>query len=336
MEGISMIRNLFMKKREPVFLKEDSSLVESLEELKAMLDKLKGSDLESLERDIFLIEQGITGEKNVEFELRNSYFPIIVLKDLYYELGDQTAQIDFLVFTSKLMFIIECKNLYGNLTIDRQGNFVRTLNYGKKTWKEGIYSPITQNQRHKDLLHKMTVESKTNLFKKYLADSRFDKYCIPVVVLANPKTVLEMNNAPRNIKNNVIRADQLIAFIRNHHNISKEEAVSEKAQMRWAQFYLNAHQEKEDSFLSKYKTILANEIPIEERGIYKELKKYRLVKSREEKIKAYYIYTNKQLEELILSEPACIEDIMKLAWMSELKINKYAQDILNIFQEVKE
>lgn len=38
---------------------------------------------------------------------------------------------------------IECKNLYGNIEVDSQGNFTRTVSYGKYYKKEGIYSPIT-------------------------------------------------------------------------------------------------------------------------------------------------------------------------------------------------
>ena len=51
--------------------------------------------------------------------------------------------IHILIVTSKLMILLECKNLVGNIEIDSKGNFIRTIQYGKRYWKEGIYSPIT-------------------------------------------------------------------------------------------------------------------------------------------------------------------------------------------------
>ena len=74
---------------------------------------------------------------------------LVVLQDICIRAKDgRKAQIDFVIVTSKLMILLECKNLVGNIEIDSKGNFIRTIQYGKRYWKEGIYSPITQNERH--------------------------------------------------------------------------------------------------------------------------------------------------------------------------------------------
>ena len=94
-----------------------------------------------------------------------------ILHDIYLEYGDVSAQIDYIVVTRKLIFIIECKNLYGNIEINSNGDFIRTMEYGRRTKKEGIYSPITQNKRHLELIKSIKVDSRLNSLEKFFTNS---------------------------------------------------------------------------------------------------------------------------------------------------------------------
>ena len=107
---------------------------------------------------------GLIGEKNIAFELSNSGMPMYILHDIHLELEDLSAQIDYIVVTKKVIYVIECKNLIGNITIDRDGNFIRDFVFGGRKIREGIYSPITQNQRH------LEAVSYTHLTKLLLID----------------------------------------------------------------------------------------------------------------------------------------------------------------------
>lgn len=62
--------------------------------------------------------------------------PMYILHDVYFEYEGFSAQIDYLVFTKKLCFVIECKNLFGDLEVDSDGNFIRAMEFGGKTKKE--------------------------------------------------------------------------------------------------------------------------------------------------------------------------------------------------------
>ena len=73
--------------------------------------------------------------------------------DSYFE-GNK-AQIDYLLFTRGEFYIIECKNLFGNITVDSSGQFYREYEYNGKRIKEGMYSPYTQAVRHKDMMRKI-------------------------------------------------------------------------------------------------------------------------------------------------------------------------------------
>lgn len=50
--------------------------------------------------------------------------PMYILHDLYIEDGELSVQIDYLVITRKICFVIECKNLYGDIEINNSGDFV--------------------------------------------------------------------------------------------------------------------------------------------------------------------------------------------------------------------
>ena len=80
-----------------------------------------------------------------------------------------------------------------------------------------------------------------------------------------------------------------------------------------------------------------NEIkePIENTELYKALKKYRLNKSKIEGVKAYFIYNNTQLEEIITKAPKSIEDLKKINGFGDVKCAKYGNDILQMLEEYR-
>ncbi|MDF2544941.1 MAG: hypothetical protein K0S47_4659 [Herbinix sp.] len=345
---------LFDRLKEPVFLKESSNADEQLEKLKALEPLLNPEGQAIIRQDIKYLEYGIAGEKNIAFELKNSHMPMYILHDLYLEDGDLSSQIDYLVFTKKICFVIECKNLIGDIEINSAGDFIRTTEFGGRKKKEGIYSPITQNQRHLELMKKIRVDNKGNILTKLIVDRYFEEGYKSVVVLANPKTVLNAKYAKKEVKEKVIRADQLVRYIKEMCEQSKESAVSDEKLLEWAQSYLILHKEVVKDYNERYEqykrkiiqmdklreesiakednksNVVDKAVPVEETEIFKELKAYRLSKSREENIKPYFIYNDSQLKDLILKMPKSKEELKSVAGFGEVKANKYGTDILNI------
>lgn len=344
---------LFNRMKEPVFLKESSDAQVQLEKLKALEPLLNAEGQSVIRQDIKYLEYGIAGEKNIEFELKNSHMPMYILHDIYLEDGELSAQIDYLVFTKKICFVIECKNLYGNIEINSSGDFIRTIEFGSKKKKEGIYSPITQNQRHLELMKKIKTDNNSNILTKYMLGRYFGDFNKSVVVLANPKTVLNARYAKKDVKEKVIRADQLVNYIKEMYENSKEVADSDERMLTWAQSYLKLHKDMEKDYTRKYEqykstpkkleeilspiveksTFQVNQVQIEETDIFKELKAYRLDKSREEKVKPYFIYNNNQLNDLISKMPRNQEELLAIAGFGEVKVNKYGNDILKIIEK---
>ncbi|MGL4791335.1 MAG: nuclease-related domain-containing protein, partial [Anaerotignaceae bacterium] len=251
---------IFDKIKEPIFIKDDSTAVNQLKELKKLRNIVTEDLSEKLEEEIRNVEYGIAGEKTVRYELENSHMPMFVLHDLYFEHKGLTAQIDYLIITRKYNFVVECKNLYGDIEINNKGDFIRTINYGKGVIKEGIYSPITQNRRHLELLKEIRKGAKNNFISKLFFEKHFYSNYRSVVVLSNPKTILRDNYARNEINEQVIKADQLVEYIRKINSDPKKELISEKAMEDLAYFFLDRHKEEAVDYVEKLKKDL--KIPI--------------------------------------------------------------------------
>ncbi|NTV78009.1 MAG: helicase, partial [Clostridiales bacterium] len=76
---------LFDKMKEPVFLKETSEAKEQLERLKEFQLQAPEKVKKQVEQEIKLLIYGILFDEQIDFELKNSYIPIYVLHDLYFE-----------------------------------------------------------------------------------------------------------------------------------------------------------------------------------------------------------------------------------------------------------
>lgn len=243
---------LFNRLKEPVFLNDGDSTKRQLEEMKALEPLLNAEGRAWIRQEIRIREYGILGEQNIAYELRCSQLPMYILHDICLEDNGLGAQIDYLVFTRKLCFVIECKNLYGNLEIDSNGNFIRTIEFGGNYRQEGIYSPLTQNQHHLDLMKKIVLESERGFLSRMLVKKYFERTYKPLVVLANPKTVLNDRYAKPEVREKVVRADQIVTYIKKACKESKEPELSDSKLLAWAESFLNIHKERKGNYLKKY------------------------------------------------------------------------------------
>lgn len=353
---------LFNKLNTPIFLKEESDTTQYINRLKELQDKATGKVKDDIAREINLANYGEIGEKNIAFELKNSGMPMYIIHDLHLEFEDLSAQIDYVVVTRKLVFFIECKNLFGNIDIDNQGNFVRNYSWNGKTVKEGIYSPITQNQRHLEVYKQLNRSNKKNFIMRFGFEKGFDSFHKSIVVLANPKTVLNAKYAKKEVKDKVIRADQLIAYIKNAEKQSKEFASSEKGMKEWAEGLLAYHTPSQSDYAQKYEDIInglsvstvkeegvqivvaekpVEPIPVTEPAepsmpdndaLVAKLKAFRLEKSREENIKAYCVFSDKHLQDLISKMPKTRKELLGVSGFGPVKVEKYGDVIIELLQ----
>lgn len=247
---------IFDKIKEPIFLKDDHEAENQLNTLIELRKTASGKAADLLDEEISKVNAGIYGEKAVNFEIANSHTPMIVLHNLYLEHNGLTAQIDYLIVTRKHIYVVECKNMYGDIEINSSGDFIRTFYNGRRTRKEGIYSPITQNIRHLELVKQVRLESKKNIITKTFFEKNFYTSYKSIVVLANPKTVLNSKYAKKEIKNQVIKVDQLISYIKKTDSVSKDEPMNKKDMEDLANFFLYAHKTQSTDYTEKFKKMI--------------------------------------------------------------------------------
>ena len=84
----------------------------------------------------------------------------------------------------------------------------------------------------------------------------FDDNHKSLIVLANPKTYFNYRFAPKELKNTVIRADQLVATIKKLNSESKDSSYTEKEMRELADFYLNANKPERSDYSKKYEEML--------------------------------------------------------------------------------
>ncbi len=256
---------LFSKKIGPVFMKEDSDAEKFIEDMSALSEKSSGKLKKEIDEQIRYAKAGLVGENNIIFELKNSGMDMIVLHDIYLESDGNGAQIDFLIITRKRQYVIECKNLIGNITVNNDGSFVREYEFFGKIVREGIYSPITQNERHRVVI-KGLREKEKGFVMKYLFNKNFDNVYVPIVVLANPKTILDAKYAPKDIKSKIIRADQLVKFIKDMDAKSDIEDWSVSEMESLAQYFIDKNISDRSDYARKYREMLQN-VESSDRGV---------------------------------------------------------------------
>lgn len=330
--------------KSPVFIKDFTKENQQLKDLTKLYEKLAdGPKKEWVERDINYLKVGIKGEENVYYELKNTFMPIICLHDIRLDYGGYIAQFDFIVISNKFICVLETKKLSGNIVINQDGDFIRVIKnkYGKEIKREGIYSPISQNQRHLDILKDILLKEK---LIKYLPLKS-------LVVLANPKTIIDKKYCPKSITNSIYKYDQVVNCLRKFQDDKTNEMNAfEKSMHKIAEFLIANNKPLEIDYSSKYSLtnddFIKESVPLvretntnytptkgkDPEQLTQLLKEFRLNKSREEKVKPYFIFNNAQMEDLIAKHPTTEAELLKVSGFGVKKVEKYGKEILDIFR----
>ena len=321
---------LFSRFRDTVFLKEDSDLEKQLNELRNIRDKLQNTD--EIDKDIKLLEYGIAGEKEIAFELKNANIGMYVLHDVTFEYDGNKAQIDYLLITRGYCYLIECKNLYGNITVDSNGQFYREYEYKGKKIKESIYSPYTQAVRHQDMMKKVWSANHSKLDNFIFGRFHGKNFFRPIVVLSNSKSFLNTKYAPKEIRNDIIRADQLISYIQKDiDNMDSAELCGEKMLKQAADVWLSRSITNNTNLANKYSNAIKDKD--DKADLENKLRIFRKEKSKSMNVPAYYIFTDEELNNLLEKMPKTIEELKVKRILTDIKIKCHGEEIIRILND---
>jgi len=281
---------------------------------------------------------------------------MLCLHEIKIEYEDYIAQLDFVIISNKYMAILETKKLNGDITINRDGDFIRTIRTkGGKVIKEGIYSPVSQNQRHINIVK--------NLLSKKLSINKLP--LISLVVIANPKSIIDKEKCPKDIKYSIYKYDQIVKQLEKHKNDKKNEYnLQEKYMSQIANLLVEMKTSISFKSIPKYgiteedlfkqnienATILGKqqleetkkvniepiiepvaENPIEfktetkksNEQLIESLKKYRLETCKKENVAAYFVFNNAEMEDLIEKYHRTKEELLEVKGFGENKFEKY-------------
>lgn len=336
-----MLKNLLFGSqiKNPIFIKDFSYDNPNLLNIKNLIENSTNENYKkTLELEYNLLKQGLDGENTISYELKNSFLPMLILHDIRLDDGEYSAQMDYILITTYFIMILETKKLVGDININNSGDFTRLFksNSGKVYKKEGIYSPVVQNDRHVRILTKILKDNK--LIKN-----------LPIlscIVIANPKSIVNKFYAPKDIKNKIIKYDQLTTHLKGlyeSYRKSNNICMIDKRLYSIAEFlkenntpkindysYLKPSNNQNNTESKETKNSLkANtNISIE---LESKLKKYRMKKAIENKVPPYCIFTDETLRQLIQFMPLTLDELYKIKGLGKVKISKYGTDILNIF-----
>ncbi len=309
--------------KDTVFIKEDSDLKRrfcALEKLKKDFPKNK-----DISKEYYRIKKGLAGEDEIAYQLKKSNIGMYVLRDVKVRYEDLTAQIDLLIITSVFTYIIESKNLTGNITVNEKGDFIRETVVNGKKKKVGMYSPLRQAEAQREVVRKIW-EANTSKLTKLFASNKFD-YCHRVlVVAANPETILNTAKAPKDIKYKVVRADGLIRQIQ-YDLQNRDTSIlpdSRKDMEASANSFLKLCEQDDVDYYTFYKTKYAL------RDLRNELLEFRRARATALKMPPYYIFTDSELDNIVAKEPKSLDEIKKL--LAPIKVKTHGEEILKIIE----
>lgn len=207
--------------------------------------------------------KGIYGEKQTKRKLGYCDFYCNILSDIVLYDGNLKNQIDFLVITRKMCFIIECKNKTSTTKVLSDGRFaVGTYQNGK--WKsEKISSPIEQNNEHVQLV-KNIYKRNVNLISKMSGSKITSEYFKPVLVWVNNNSKIDWEDASEDVKEEVeeqfVYLERLVTYMNKIYNESylPEKSIDEVEKM--SRIFYEIHKEYEEEYYSKNKQRALREV----------------------------------------------------------------------------
>lgn len=316
---------LLNKFTDTIFLKEDSNLERQIEELKVERNKnLYYRD--KIDYDIRMLEIGLQGEKEISYELKNSNIGMYVLHDITIEYEDLKAQFDYIIITKGYIYLVECKNLIGNIYVDSNGQFIRKYEYKGKKYTEAIYSPYTQIVRNMNILKKRWINKNSKL-RVAIQGKYFDTlWYKPIVVLSNSKSILNTKNAPKEVRSNTLRIDELNNYIaRDLEKYNKDLLSNKKIMEELANSFLTSNTSNFNNIANKYKE------RVEDKSLEHKLRTFRRDQSKKLNIPAYYVFTDEEMFKLISNKPNTIDNLNNI--LPEIKIKCHGKQIIKIINE---
>ena len=175
--------------------------------------------------------------------------------------------------------------------------------------------------------------------------------------MANPKNVLNLKYAPKEIKNKVIKSDRLVEYLKNEIQKTDKDLLKNQKEMHENAygFMQNYNVEIERDYEQElidwieenkkkqrrklYKTEINSPIKVVHVDVdavidtRKKLVEFRKEKSKVMGVPAYYIFTNDELDRILKLMPIDVEELRKEKILSSIKLKEHGEEIIRIIND---
>lgn len=184
-------------------------------------------------------QAGYNGERAISYYLdflpEKDYF---VFHDLRLPSRKHHFQIDYLVLSSHLALILECKNFYGTLFLEDSFNqLIRTAN----DKEEGFQNPLVQARWHQQQL------------STFLCSHGYSQIPIDyLVAFSSPSTIIKTNSRNPSILKKIVHGYNLLERLKETERVYKDEVIDRKGMRKLCKLLLKSHVPGTQDILLKY------------------------------------------------------------------------------------
>ncbi|MFS1426095.1 nuclease-related domain-containing protein [Vibrio splendidus] len=162
-------------------------------------------------------------EDDVAFYLRREFADVenvFIFNDVRFKRGSEVAQIDHLVLHRKGFILIESKSIKGQVNINSELEWTRTV---KGNWV-GMPSPIKQASLQGDVLREILNDNATHLLGKVFGlQGYFGGYGWDTVCACSNDVIINRTAIPKAIDNKIVKAefisDKVLDIVKAHDKI---------------------------------------------------------------------------------------------------------------------
>ncbi|WP_100330422.1 HRDC domain-containing protein [Bacillus xiapuensis] len=146
-----------------------------------------------------------------------------------------------------------------------------------------------------------------------------------VVVFSNIKTVINTKKTSEHVKKKILRVDGLVGYIKQE--LEKSSPVhfldNRMVEMKLLEETISKQNESNELMVS----VNTNNNDLEE-----TLKRFRMKLATGQNVKAFHIFSNKPLEELILKQPCNLVVLKTIHGIGEMKINAFGEELIGFIK----
>lgn len=149
-------------------------------------------------------------EQDVAFYLRRAFKDhkqVFVINDFHFSHNNENAQIDHLIVYLFGFVLIESKSISGEVKVNNQGEWTRSLN---KKWS-GMSSPIKQVELQQKLLKEYLNEHSANILPKLFGIKlqSFSMRCWSNLCAVSSNAIIERDSMPKGVSQQIVKSEFL-------------------------------------------------------------------------------------------------------------------------------